>query len=611
MRRLIFLLILLWITLSSSTLPAEQTVTIGIYQNPPLVFYNDPDTPRGIFPDIISYIAEKENWEIQYKPCIWKECLEQLEEGKLDVLTAIAYSEEREKRFLYSKESVIVNWAVIFRHRNSKIDEIPDLKNKKIAILEEDIFYEPFLNLLSSFQISSKIVLKQNYHEIFNAVNSAEVDAGVVNRLYGRINSERYTQIEKTSIIFSPVKVCFAFSRNSPKAQKLQKVIDNYLSKLKLDENSIYYQSIDHWLGVPQKYVIPAWITGLALLLGILLIITLAVSCILRTIVTRRTEQLRQQYQEIEQIRNYLKAIYDATPDMIFIYNSDGFIVDINKNVEKTFGYSLKEFQRMHPSEMMGSAYDTETAMGYLKKALQGEAVEFEWMARKKTGEEFPVEVRMRHFYLFDKDGQKTPFVIAFVRDITEKKRAEERIRKSEHWFRSIFESEPECVKIVSLDGRLIDMNPAGLKMVGCNTVEKLRDRFVINLVDEEHLERYQKFMEEVAKGNTATVEFKMKAPDGTTRWMESHGTPLRDEQGNVTAILSVTRDITDRKRTQEELEKLVEQRTEYLQKLLNAMADREVRMSELKKTIKKLRKQLIEAGIVPEADDPLKEDIS
>jgi len=90
--------------------------------------------------------------------------------------------------------------------------------------------------------------------------------------------------------------------------------------------------------------------------------------------------------------------------------------------------------------------------------------------------------------------------------------------------------------------------------------------------------------------------------------------TPLRNPDGTISK-LEIFRDITERKQAEEELEKhkehlerLVRERTDELQKTVNLMAGREVRMAELKEAIKKLRAQLEETGLTPVADDPLKE---
>ena len=88
----------------------------------------------------------------------------------------------------------------------------------------------------------------------------------------------------------------------------------------------------------------------------------------------------------------------------------------------------------------------------------------------------------------------------------------------------------------------------------------------------------------------------------------------MKDNQGNIIGAIETLRDITERKKVEEELakhrehlEELIRERTAELQKAINLMAGREVRMAELKETIKKLRAQVETAGMTPVADDPLK----
>jgi len=89
---------------------------------------------------------------------------------------------------------------------------------------------------------------------------------------------------------------------------------------------------------------------------------------------------------------------------------------------------------------------------------------------------------------------------------------------------------------------------------------------------------------------------------DDALLWVLTDKIPIVDETGAVTGIIVFAIDITKRKQAQDDLEK----RSEELRTMNNAMAGRENRMVELKKTTKKLRAQLEEAGMTPVADDPL-----
>ncbi len=586
----------------------EATITVGVYQNPPLVFYDDPQRPEGLFIDLLKYIARKENLRLRYRACNWSECLGLLKKGRIDILPAIAYSKQRSRWALFTDEDVIVNWAVICRKKGSNINSIPDLKGKSVAILKDDVYTEPFVDLITSFELYPGIQFFESYEEIFKALSEGKVDAGVVNRLYEAININRFPSVEATPIVFSPVKIRFALSKKSKTSNALKERLDRNLLALKQDEQSIYYKSIDRWLGVPEKKVIPYWVyIVIGGLLGVLISFLIA-NLYLRRRIKLTTEELIERYSEIGQMRQYLEAIFQNSPDMIFVHDETGKIVDINHRVEETYGFSLEEFQNLPPEAMMGKGFTPKMALKRLRMALDGKPQDFEWVAKDRKGREFPVEVRLRPFELTLQDGTEKRYVLAIVRDITEKKQNEERIKKSEQWFKTIFYEEPECVKITKPDGTLLDMNPAGLKMIGLESSDSLKGKQCLLIVHQDHREEYQAFMNELLSGKNASLEYRIKGFDGSVKWVETHATPVKDEKGNVQAIIAVTRDITEKRHYQEELERKVKERTENLQSIINSLSQREVRMAELKEVIKKLRAQLLEAGLEPLYDDPLKE---
>ena len=122
----------------------------------------------------------------------------------------------------------------------------------------------------------------------------------------------------------------------------------------------------------------------------------------------------------LKETEDYLQALYDISPDMIFIHGEDGRLIDVNGNVEMTYGYSRDEMLDLMPEDTMGKGYTFEVALKRIHQALREGYIEFEWMARKRSGEEFPVEVRLKRIELTGKDGSPESAVIALVRDISE-----------------------------------------------------------------------------------------------------------------------------------------------------------------------------------------------
>lgn len=124
---------------------------------------------------------------------------------------------------------------------------------------------------------------------------------------------------------------------------------------------------------------------------------------------------------------------------------------------------------------------------------------------------------------------------------------------RSEDRLRSILESEPECVKVVSLDGHLLDMNPAGLRMIQADNLQQVRGFFVSNLVHPEDQAAFQDLHQRVCQGETGQLDFRMNGLRGNELWLETHSTPLRETDGTITSVISVTRDITARKLAEQE----------------------------------------------------------
>ena len=113
---------------------------------------------------------------------------------------------------------------------------------------------------------------------------------------------------------------------------------------------------------------------------------------------------------------------------------------------------------------------------------------------------------------------------------------------------RAVFDAEPECVKLLAADGSLLDMNPAGLRMIEAGSLAQVQNHDIGPLVAEEHRAAFRALTERVMGGEPGRLEFQIITLKGTRRWVETHASPLHDAAGRVTALLGITRDITERR---------------------------------------------------------------
>ena len=123
----------------------------------------------------------------------------------------------------------------------------------------------------------------------------------------------------------------------------------------------------------------------------------------------------------------------------------------------------------------------------------------------------------------------------------------------------SVIEHTPECVKIVSNDGTLLDINPAGLRMIEADNWESVKGATVYGLIAPEYLDHFQKFNERVCAGARESLEFELITLKGIRRWMKTAAVPFRLQTGE-TVHLAIMREATRERRRQVELETAKEQ---------------------------------------------------
>ena len=111
-------------------------------------------------------------------------------------------------------------------------------------------------------------------------------------------------------------------------------------------------------------------------------------------------------------------------------------------------------------------------------------------------------------------------------------------------------------------------MNRAGLNMIQADSLEQVQGQCVYPLVAEEHREAFQALVRDVFQGNSGALEFKIIGLKGRPCWLYSHVVPLRNDRGDITFALSVTDDVTERKKAEEEREKLIKELKDALAKV-------------------------------------------
>ena len=156
-------------------------------------------------------------------------------------------------------------------------------------------------------------------------------------------------------------------------------------------------------------------------------------------------------------------------------------------------------------------------------------------------------------------------------RDRTDQRTAAEQLRISEGRLRTIVESEPECVKLIDRDGVLLEMNPAGLKMIEAEDLSSVTGECIYDLIVDEDKRAFTELNRKVFSGERGSLTFDLIGLKGGRRTIETTAVPFRDGRGVVVGHLAVSRDVTERDRLEEKLRQ--SQKLEALGRLAGGVA--------------------------------------
>jgi PAS domain S-box-containing protein len=244
-------------------------------------------------------------------------------------------------------------------------------------------------------------------------------------------------------------------------------------------------------------------------------------------------------------IEQKYQALFEQSPYGILVIDTEGRFVDFNETAHRDLGYTREEFARLSIADIDPDETSDDVKARIDRISKEG-AAEFEVRHRTKQGEIRDVHVIIKALVL---SGQT--LLHSIWRDITESKRTAEALRQSEDKFRSLFESATDAIFILDMQGNITDANKTAYERLGYTKKEMLSMH--VSQLDHPdfrgeigdriaHLKQYGAY-----KGEVAHLR-----KDGTGMPAEINARVMNIEGREV--ILSVVRDITERKRTEDAL---------------------------------------------------------
>jgi PAS domain S-box-containing protein len=248
------------------------------------------------------------------------------------------------------------------------------------------------------------------------------------------------------------------------------------------------------------------------------------------------------------------RELVNTSVDAIISIDSQMDITLWNPRAERLFQYTEKEMIGQTLMKIVPERYRKAKERGFIEYGktgsgpVIGNTLELEVL--RKDGTEIPVELSVS-----SRKVGKTHVATAIVRDITERKRIEAKLVASENEYRSLVESTEDSVFLVDRDCRYLFVNEKHLSRLGMPKDQVIGKTYG-ELHSEEDTEEFAEIVEEVFETDKSVWHEHRSRRDN--RYILRTVSPVKDPEGRVTAVTLVSKDITERKRAEEERERLL-----------------------------------------------------
>ncbi len=299
------------------------------------------------------------------------------------------------------------------------------------------------------------------------------------------------------------------------------------------------------------------WVATIIFVIGLLLISYLIGNIIVRRNYERKIEAALHEAETHrlkadESYRNYLE-IFNSTSEAIFIHNAEtGIIIDINETMLKMYRLSSKSEAVGKHVNIFSSGiepFNHDGAQKRIKEALEKGATVFEWHSKRADGTTFWSEVSLRATKI---SGLKC--VLAVVRDIEDRKIAQQALEVSEQKFRQLAEFLPLVVWEVDLNGRFTYTNKVGFKLFGYTPDDMAQGVNIMQMIAPSDRERLAENIKKIlANGQNTDDEYLALRKDGSTFPVINYSSVVYHSSKTI-GLRGILIDITEKKQAEEKI---------------------------------------------------------
>jgi len=265
------------------------------------------------------------------------------------------------------------------------------------------------------------------------------------------------------------------------------------------------------------------------------------------TIVSRETTKRKEMDEKLKRASDEWRITFDAMEDSVMLIDRDYRIVRVNLATSKMLGLPFKEIIGKQCFRLLHGTDCPIESCAHQQTLADGKAHSTE-IRHPGLEKDFLVSTSP----IFDDSGRLVSSVHT-MRDITEHKRAEEKIRESEEKYRSIIENSGDQIFMLNKGLKFMSVNKAGADVFG-KSVQEMVGRSILEIFPETVADQFSKNIKNVfEKGKSIFLDEKIIV-QSREFYNSTNLNPVKDDKGKVIAVTGIVRDITERKRMEEKV---------------------------------------------------------
>jgi PAS domain S-box-containing protein len=265
-------------------------------------------------------------------------------------------------------------------------------------------------------------------------------------------------------------------------------------------------------------------------------------------------EELKLAQEELLKQTSRLDQLFEQAPEAVAVLSTEGRIVRVNKEFARMFGYEPEEVLQRSINDLVVPEAQIESSRAYSRLLEQGGRVEVETVRRRKDGTE--IDVSLLAISVRTPSGEQV-VNYAIYRDITERKRAEERLRESEARFQAMADTAPVLIWMTGTDGFCNYFNKPWLEFTGRTMEQEVGTGWIEGVHPDDVQGCFDVFLPAFHARNPFRMEYRLRRADGEHRWVMESGIPRYSPGGEFAGYIGSNIDITDLKRAEAERERL------------------------------------------------------